>query len=211
MAGQKSTRKKKTKQEKTGRIFEIEITLAEIEPPIRRKVAVADDFTLAQLHDVIQTAMGWENAHLHSFQIGNTEYESHDWDDETMGLDESRYRLAAVLSRTGVKFLYVYDFGDNWIHLCRVARAGPPDAGQQYPVCLEGERNGPPEDCGGPWGYMDIVEVLAKGPQTEEQEDMLDWLGDEYDPEALDLPRINQELARMSKRKPAGKQRSRAT
>ncbi len=56
--------------------------------------------------------------------------------------------------------------------------------------------NCPLEDCGGVWGYSDLLEVL-KNPQYEEYDELVDWIDDiEFDPEYFDKDEVN-ELLRM--------------
>jgi hypothetical protein len=69
----------------------------------------------------------------------------------------------------------------------------PAEEGVHYPVCLTGKRACPPEDCGGIWGYYQLLETI-QDPDDREHEEMLDWLGDDFDPEAFDLDAINREL-----------------
>jgi hypothetical protein len=71
-----------------------------------------------------------------------------------------------------------------------------PEPGVRYPRCLAGKRACPPEDCGGVPGYERMLEILAT-PEDEEYEDILEWLGDDFDPEAFDMAAVNTELARL--------------
>jgi hypothetical protein len=70
------------------------------------------------------------------------------------------------------------------------------EPGVTYPRCLAGKRSGPPEDCGGVWGYERLQEVI-KDPEDEEHESMLEWLDEGFDPEAFDLEEINEELKQI--------------
>lgn len=72
-----------------------------------------------------------------------------------------------------------------------------PQTGEtQLPVCLNGKMNCPPEDCGGVWGYAEMLEIL-KQPEHEEYESYIEWLEDEFDPEYFDKDAVNQGLRRM--------------
>ncbi|MEM1219624.1 MAG: plasmid pRiA4b ORF-3 family protein, partial [Bacteroidota bacterium] len=64
---------------------------------------------------------------------------------------------------------------------------------QVYPRCIKGKRACPPEDCGGIWGYMEMIEIM-KNPKHPEYEDTLEWLGEELDSEAFDMVSINKSL-----------------
>jgi hypothetical protein len=89
-----------------------------------------------------------------------------------------------------MRFEYEYDFGDGWHHSLVIEEISPPEPGVEYPVCLAGVRACPPEDCGGPWGYPEFLEILAD-PAHEEYESMLEWVGGAFDPERFDLARVN--------------------
>ncbi len=96
--------------------------------------------------------------------------------------------------KTGL--VYEYDFGDGWEHRLELQKIVPPEPGTRYPTCLAGKRACPPEDCGGVWGYMDLIEALAD-PEHERHEELLDWIGGEFDPEAFDLDGTNELLRRV--------------
>jgi hypothetical protein len=177
---------------------------------------------LSDLHIVIQIVMGWTNSHLHQFVIRNTkpkptfeELRSLDiperikkmamfrdlcWSDPRMGLeeaeDETKARLCDLAPAVKGKFIYEYDFGDGWEHKIEVVKIGPPAEGVEYPVCLKGKLACPPEDCGGIWGYYNMLEVL-KDPEHEDYENIAGWIGGSFDPERFDLDGINAELTRM--------------
>ncbi len=142
--------------------------------------------TLDEIHEVIQAAFGWWNYHLHEFRIDGTDYGVPD-PDEDWGApvtDESTIRLDSV-AKAGSKFEYVYDFGDNWRHTVLVERVGPDSETTVVPNCIDGRRACPPEDCGGTWGYQQLVEILAD-PNHPKRAEKLEWIGRPYDPEAFD-------------------------
>jgi hypothetical protein len=87
----------------------------------------------------------------------------------------------------------VYDFGDNWEHVILVEKILPIDKKTQYPICLAGKRSGPPEDCGGPWGYMDLLNVL-NDPNDPEYDERIEWIGEDFDSELFDAEEINVRL-----------------
>jgi len=102
--------------------------------------------------------------------------------------------------KSGVKrFGYDYDFGDNWEHIVAVEKTFAPVAGQTYPACVDGKRNCPPEDCGGVWGYAELLEILAD-PAHPEREERLEWLGEDFDPEEFDVSVADRRLAARFKR-----------
>ncbi len=175
-------------------VHQLEITLDGITPPIWRRVLVHSNISLRTLHKVIQATMGWDGDHLHEFKAGKITYrpavDMAYEDDE----DERKTPLNVVAPRSRMKFTYLYDFGDSWKHVIRVEKISPTDHSLRYPVCIDGARAGPPDDCGGTWGYQYLIEALAD-PNHPGHGDMLDWIGS-FDPEAFDLAAINARLAR---------------
>jgi Plasmid pRiA4b ORF-3-like protein len=195
----KSMIKSQSKKNQSSEIYQLKITLRNIRPPVWRRVWVPTHFTLAQLHQVIQIAMGgWLDYHLHAFDIAGREYGvplspgENDWGAPPVN-DEARVRLA-VLVGVGSKFRYTYDFGDDWEHEILVEKVLPIDPQVSYPVCIKAKRACPPEDCGGPWGYAELLEILAV-PEHPEYEERLEWVGETFDPEKFDVGEINQVLA----------------
>src|SRR3954463_2237410 len=135
------------------KIFELEIVLAEVEPLVRRRLQVPGDVDLAVLHEVVQSAMGWTNSHLHEFEIAGRRYgiPDPDWDGQEI-VDEARGKLFRLVKQ-GDRFGYLYDFGDNWAHHLSVDKVVAAEPGVRYPRCIAGEGACPPEDVGGTWGY----------------------------------------------------------
>ena len=178
------------------RMIQLTITLREVEPAIWRRVKLPDSLTLQQFHEVLQTAMGWLGYHLHLFEIDGVIYG--DFDEDFADLDDRPHgdenavtigSIAAVIS----DFRYDYDFGDGWAHDIHVetmtAATGP-----AVPVVLDGARACPPEDCGGPGGYADVLRVLAD-PGSNLYEHLRARTGDDFDPEAFDRGATSELLA----------------
>jgi len=151
------------------------------------------DCALAKLHDIIQKCMGWDGYHLHAFEVGGEQYGQPDPDGMMETEDERRLKLSQVVARGFQKLSYTYDFGDNWDHTVQVEKVLDPEPGVRYPRCLAGKRACPPEDCGGPWGYGDFLEAI-QDPRNERHEELLEWVGGEFDPEAFDIEAVNEEL-----------------
>ena len=177
--------------------FVIKVTLKDIRPPLWRRLQVADDVMLDELHMIIQAAMGWAGYHLHDFVVDGARYgvpSRTDLDSQT--LDERKVALRDV-AQVKSRLRYTYDFGDDWEHEVLVekivAAAAEPRA-----VCLGGRRACPPEDCGGPPGYAELLEVLAD-PSHPEHLDRLEWLGGSYDPAAFDAAAVNRRLATLAR------------
>src|ERR1700736_6448959 len=160
-----------------------------------RRVQVPGSINLFRLHDVFQVVMGWTDSHLHQFVDAPIVYSVPSGDDYSRveRLDERRFRLAELARHEKASFIYEYDFGDGWTHEVVVKKILPADPKTKYAVCLDGKNACPPEDCGGIWGYYKLLEAVNH-PKHEEHQEMLDWLGDQFDPGHFDLQKINAEL-----------------
>lgn len=192
---------------KPGRVlYQLKVTLRDIDPTIWRRIQVWEDTTLGQLHEILQIVMGWEDCHLHEFMVGRRLYSIPDVDDdlnERTVIDERRQRLLNLLPRVGTVFQYLYDFGDSWHHDIVWEAILLPDAAQSYPCCITGERRCPPEDVGGPYGFEDYLKALAD-PKDEEHENWLRWRGP-FDPDAFSLNQINRLLQKRLQPRPKAK------
>jgi len=181
---------KRAKAKPAGTVYKFKITLLESRPPIWRRIQV-EDCTLDKLHEYIQTAMGWTNSHLHHFRIKEQLYGDPDLMqdnfEEMEYKDSTTTRISDILPQAGrrFKFRYEYDFGDSWDHEVLFEGVVQADPKVKYPVCLEGARACPPEDCGGIWGYADFVEAI-QNPDNEQHEELLEWVGGGFDPEDFD-------------------------
>ena len=197
--------------ERPQEIYQIKVTLLGTDPPIWRRLLVPAALTLEQLHDVLQLAMGWEDSHMHEFRIGQQRFGKPDPMERALGgprtASESTARLFDVLGRAGAKAVYTYDFGDSWEHRIVVEKRLAPEPGRAYPACVAGERHGPPEDCGGIPGFYNLLEAISD-PEHKQHEDLLEWLGDGFDPGAFSIDEVNRQLAplqRLRSKAAAGK------
>lgn len=144
----------------------LKVTLKVSKPPIWRRLEVPGDITLDRLHEVLQVAFGWHGGHLHAFQTPDRVYG--DPDPDSGFAPELGVRLTRV-APVGETLLYTYDFGDDWQHAILVEKSVPDQAGVTYPRCTGGRRAAPPDDCGGIWRYLDLLEALADTPGPAEQ------------------------------------------
>jgi hypothetical protein len=181
-------------------IYQFKVTLLDIKPAVWRRIQVPDR-TLADLHGYIQAAFGWWDYHLHQFAIDGERYGPPAPDGMDFGLetiDETGVPLGKLIPKSGRKsrWAYEYDFGDGWRHEVQFEGFPPADPKAKYPVCVEGGRACPPEDCGGPWGYADYLAALAD-PKHEQHEEMLEWRGP-FDPEAFDANRATREMRKVT-------------
>lgn len=172
------------------RVFQLKVTLKGTKPAIWRRVLVESSATLDQLHEVIQAAFGWWNYHLYEFEFGRTRYGIPDPDGFDFGpptRDARKARLDQVAG-AGSAFTYTYDFGDNWEHKVTVEKVLDASPVASLPACIDGRRAGPPEDCGGVWGYDELLAILGD-PSHPEHAERAQWAsawgGAALDPDAF--------------------------
>ncbi len=182
----------------SGSHMQLLVTLREVKPSIWRRLVVPADLPLALLHDVLQITFGWTDSHLHDFTAGDVRFGMTDVEEELLAVDDRAAPLGAV-ARKGSSFLYRYDFGDDWEHDIKVEDVVEPDRDPLRLVCLDGARRCPPEDCGGPGGYANVLRVL-RNSKDEEHLDMKRWVGRGYDPEAFDIEKVNRKLGVIGRR-----------
>lgn len=147
-------------------LVELHVELAELEPPVWRRIQLSGDASLFDLHCAIQAAFGWRNMHLHSFRdaddpwtVDDAFFAALDEDDPAVAGERERFVVDA-LPEVGARLVYWYDFGDDWVHrIERVAASSSCIAGPRRLV--GGAGVGPPEDCGGAPGYARCVAVAT--------------------------------------------------
>ena len=173
-------------------IYRLYVFLLDIAPPIWRRVELSSETSLAQLHKVLQAAMGWQNYHLHEFEIGGKRYGvlDEEFDEPEVVGKDSAVKLSRALPRKGASLLYSYDFGDNWAHSVILEDIVPVEPEIKYPRVIDGARACPPEDSGGPYGYADLVEILSK-PRHKQHRQMREWAGKNFDPETFSAKAAN--------------------
>lgn len=189
-------------------IFQVRVTLVDVEPPIWRRLLVPQGLTLPRLHAVLQVVMGWTNSHLYQFKVGDVCFAEPHEEFEPGPIDNRRITLNQIAPRRGLTCIYEYDFGDGWEHLIEVEDELPVETvAGQVPRCVGGTRACPPEDCGGPYGFAEFLQAI-RNPDHPEHDGYLEWAGREFDPEAFDLEGVNRVLARYARRPRAGRRAS---
>lgn len=188
MPKKKLPKKPSAKEPAPSTIYQLKITLLGTNPKIWRRIQIPD-CKLNTLHYHIQAVMGWTNSHLHHFDIKGERHglpEHLDYDGDGDIVDSRKVMVGDIVPKNGKKFAfrYTYDFGDNWEHEVLFEGIVEPEPGKKYPVCLEGERACPPEDCGGIGGYEHLLETLDD-PTHEEHQGMKEWVG-EFESENFD-------------------------
>ena len=181
-------------------VFELTVTLDGVEPAIWRRLLVPANLTLPRVHRLLNEVMGWTNSHLHAFEVEGRRFEDPTLSDGCRKEvdDERRVRLSQLVV-PGQSLRYEYDFGDGWTHTVEVEDIREADPLIQLPACVAGARACPPEDCGGPLGYADLLEAL-QDERHPEHETLTRWVGGTFDAEGFDLNRTNAALRRLRSR-----------
>ena len=190
-----TTRKLEADVEQPASAYAMKISLLGSKPAIWRRFCVPADITFDRLHDVIQIVMGWEESHLHCFEINGRKFSESDEDMDVDWMEEAEFVLSDLVPRAGAKFLYEYDFGDGWEHELLVERIDEVPKGHGACIqCLDGKRACPPEDVGGIGGFEEYLSAL-ENPKHPEHIEYREWRGP-FDPKAFDLNAVNIEIAK---------------
>ncbi|MFG0320052.1 MAG: plasmid pRiA4b ORF-3 family protein [Planctomycetota bacterium JB042] len=176
---------------RTEPVLALHVSLRWIDPPVWRRIVVPAAWPLEALHEVLQIAFDWEDRHLHQFVVRGTIFSSRPVRHAANERDATRTALGEVLPLVGSELTYVYDFGDDWHHLVKLEMIGRAAPGP--PRCLEGERAAPPEDCGGPPGYEQLLKALDS-PEDAEDAERAAFYGP-FDPEAFDAGKVDRRFA----------------
>src|SRR5258708_24602117 len=189
-------------------IYQLRVVLRGISPLIWRRLLVRSDSTVAQLHQALQVAFGWDDEHLNRFEIRGREYAVYRDGGGMVGIDARGVRLDGLKLRRLERFMYEYDFGDSWIHDLRLEATLPINPRKIYPICVAGKCSAPPEDCGGPSAFLADRQYYASFVRLrsdEDLEDFMDELDDEesdsfsdYDPDRVDGRQINRALGKLA-------------
>jgi len=187
------------------KIARIRIELEHIAPLIWRRVDVSLTTNLRALHEIIQAVMPWENYHLYQFAMGERVYGEPDPEDAVWGCkiyQAKGMRLGTLVDRGITELLYTYDFGDDWQHSVIVEEVLEVTLGTDYPLFIDGEHTAPPEDVGGPPGFMDFVEAMAK-PRHPQRKDLVRWYGGPFNPVDFGAERIAENIRSIAQKRKA--------
>lgn len=181
------------------RVLQFMIILRDSEPVIWRRIQIPSDYNFWDLHVAIQDAMGWQDYHLHQFQIKGKRKRI----EAFIGIPDFRkiqefkevipgweIPVKEHFNDLGVTAKYLYDYGDDWYHTVILEGYILNDSQVKYPVIVGGERPCPPEDCGGIWGYKNLIKTLSN-PKNEEYEALKEWVGEDWSPEKFDPNQVS--------------------
>lgn len=191
-------------------MLQLRAWLVGIDPEVHRTPVFDPRLTLNQLHTALQIAFDWQYCHMHRF---------HQKDGTRCGLpsrfdrevnDERKLRLDAIFDRKRTRLPYEYDLGDSWMHGVEFEETvqsetiddpfetfisegkGVFSGKKRAAKCIAGALAGPPENCGGIFGYFEMLK-LKKNPSAaklRDDKEKLEWLGD-WEPDAFDLSIVN--------------------
>lgn len=172
-------------------VYQFKISLVGIRPLIWRRFRVHSDVTFRQLHNIVQIVMGWENYHLYQFL-----WRDNNFTEQLLGAGDRRssHVLGEFVTQPGSILCYEYDFGDDWHHELLLEKVLTTTQ-KSCPICTHGRRACPPEDCGGVWGYMELVRAM-KAKRGSAYREYKEWLGGHFDANAFDLAVVNKQLAK---------------
>lgn len=186
------------------KIYQLRVYLRQISPMIWRRLLVRSDSTIADLHYTLQIAMGWDDYHLHQFIIRGKRYGESRMGGMHFSDNPHQVRLDKFQFRLSERFLYEYDFRDNWQHEIRIEKHLQMNSKKSYPICIAGARAAPPEDCGGAWAFMGLkqrystlniaerlIEIIENEAIKDYEEELYEyqyWLKvNEFDRQAANL------------------------
>ncbi len=177
-------------------VFQFKITLLEVVPIVWRRIQISDLCSFWDLHVAIQDVMGWEDRHLHNFEVNHSiekgkKHMGIPADDDfdiydTLPSWDYRVRDYLVIND---QFIYSYDFGDGWKHRIEYEGLHEKKSDLKYPICVTGESACPPEDVGGPYGYERFIKAITT-PRHPKRQSLLQWIGGKFDPAKFDPKKV---------------------
>lgn len=176
---------------------------------IWREIKVPSNLTLTVLGEVLQDAMGWMHEHLYQFRKGDVYFVDREQMEDSFGFGRFSYRdmdqctVDDMLTEKGKRVVFEYDFGDNWEHDLWYKGEREYNPGEKSSITfVKGQGACPPEDCGGIWGYEDLLEIKKKKKRTREERERLEWalIDDDFDPDFFDDEEVNELMQEWTER-----------
>ena len=180
------------------RAYSLRLSVASCQPRIWRRLLVRESMWLSRLHDSIQVAFDWFDYQTHVFVLDDLRFGNPLKREDLLIEDDRDVALADLDLEHREHFSYVYHFGEGWQVDIKVEKSGPIEKGMNYPICIAGDRAGPPEDCGGVEAFHDMLACIRE-PNTDLGREWLEWLGPGHDPAACDLEKVNKALKKLGK------------
>lgn len=159
--------------------YRIRVSLNGTSRLIWREIEVPSDLTLEVLANILVDVMGWTGEHLFGFEHMKRHYcSSYEMKEGVVGneLDFSKYTISDILKKKGSEMKFEYDYGDGWEHDVEVIETREYGKHELRSIrFISGFGACPPEDCGGVWGYEELLEIREKKRKTKEDKERLDW------------------------------------
>lgn len=161
--------------------IELKVTLSLENHRVWRRIIVPYNITFKKLHDILQIVFDWKDYHMHDFYVFDGDKpivnlvcstEDFEYQDDLPMIAETDKRLSDYIPRYS-RIKYNYDFGDDWQHYIEAEKIIENHT-QNYPECIAGEGNTPPEDVGGEYGYDEFLEAISD-PKHPEHKEMINW------------------------------------
>ena len=184
-------------------IIQLKISLTHSKPLIWRQILIHKDITFFELHHIIQIVMGWGSYHLYEFKLEGYRIGEVDEEEKNNGygsdevLDSTTIKISDVVTQSKDIINYLYDFGDGWKHRLKVEKFHGIDKVLNYPTCIDGQMNCPPEDCGGIGSFYHCIDILKDKKHPDHKEVNL-WFNKKYNPEQFDKEKINRKLKKFA-------------
>jgi hypothetical protein len=179
-------------------VLTLRMTVVGAQPRVWRRLLVRESMWLSRLHDSIQVLFDWFDYQTHAFALDDLKFGNPLKHDDRVVEDDRDVTLAELDLSQRERFMYEYHFGEGWQVEVRIEKLGVAEKGFRYPLCLAGERAGPPEDCGGLEAFHDMLACL-KVPLSDLGREWQEWLGPDYDPSVCDLDKLNRALRRLGR------------
>lgn len=186
--------------------YEIKVCIKNTHPPVWRRLQIPSGITFGELNAIIQIAFDWGGYHLYEFTAGRTCIGIPDEDSKLYGKEISNAKKTLIDNyvKQYPKIEYIYDFGDYWVHEITIEKIVETDIKLEKPICIKAKMADLPEDCGGPWGYEDLLAVLSD-PKNKRYEELKDWVEGVIsnwndDRTYVDREKINQKLEKFKER-----------
>ena len=183
---------------KTGPAFILKITLVDTRPPVWRQVIVPADITLARLHTVLQTAVGWGGSGPHYFADQAGQFYA---TGQSGGLvkDARRFKLQKILCVPRDRMRYVYNGASCWEHSVALESVVAEGERRRRAECLAGARQCPPEDCASAADFAALLKRLSGRKRSKSQAVGFcrGWIDGPFQPEAFDHLVVSSSLKRV--------------
>lgn len=191
------------------RELHLRIKMNQTDLKIWREIKVPSNLTLTALGEVLQDAMGWMHEHLYQFRKGDVYFVDREQMEDSFGFGRFSFRDMAqctvddMLTEKGKRVVFEYDFGDSWEHDLWYKGEREYNPGEKPSITfVKGQGACPPEDCGGIWGYEDLLEIKKKKKRTREERERMEWalMDDDFDPDFFDDEEVDELMQEWTER-----------